>query len=203
MNKIFYLLRHGETQWNKEWRLQGQRDIELSERGIEQAYKAAERLKDLKVDYAFSSDLKRAVKTGEIVTRSWELELKKEPLLREVNFGKWEGLRYDDFTPGEQEEFQSWLDDPDWEAPQGGSQRELQERIKKFLSQSLEGEEDKKIFVATHGGPIKTIISEALGMDLKNSSRLAASPASLSIVHYYGNKGYLVLFNDTCHLAHV
>ncbi len=203
MNKIFYLLRHGETQWNKEWRLQGQRDIELSERGIEQAYKAAERLRDLKVDYAFSSDLKRAVKTGEIVTRSWELELKKEPLLREVNFGKWEGLRYDDFTPGEQEEFQSWLDDPDWEAPQGASQRELQERIKKFLSQSLEGEVDKKIFVATHGGPIKTIISEALGMDLKNSSRLAVSPASLSIVHYYGNNGYLVLFNDTCHLAHV
>lgn len=200
MNKIFYLLRHGETEWNKEWRLQGQRDIELSEKGLQQAHKAAERLKDLKVDYACSSDLKRAKKTGEIVTHSWGLELQEDPLLREVDFGDWEGLKYDDFTSRQQEDFQSWLDDPDWKAPQGGSQRELHERIKKFLSKTLKGGEDKTIFVATHGGPIKTIISEALGMDLKNSSRLAVTPASLSIVHYYGNKGYLVLFNDTCHL---
>src|SRR5665647_2476119 len=86
-----YLIRHGQTQWNVEGRLQGHTDIPLNEEGEKRALKLKEKLEGIKFSAFFSSDLSRANKTAEIVTGLQKMEIVKTPDLRERSMGKWEG----------------------------------------------------------------------------------------------------------------
>ena len=86
-----YLIRHGETLWNKKGRYQGIADVELSEKGILQADKIEDYFRDIKLDAVISSPLKRAVRTGQGVAVSHDLPLIIEENLHELDFGEWEG----------------------------------------------------------------------------------------------------------------
>lgn len=93
---MIYIMRHGTTPYNKEGRLQGQRDIPLSEEGINQAKEAALRLKDIHFDEIYSSDLMRAHKTAEIIARFHDTGgVINDRRLREIGLGTWEGKTYD------------------------------------------------------------------------------------------------------------
>ncbi|HOP54967.1 MAG TPA: histidine phosphatase family protein, partial [Bacillota bacterium] len=91
---IFYLVRHGTTQYNLENRFQGHLDIPLSNQGIEQAKKLADYLKDKKIDAIYTSDLKRAVQTAEYIAAAKSMKYRLLPSLREVDVGELEGLRW-------------------------------------------------------------------------------------------------------------
>lgn len=93
---IIYLMRHGETEWNRTGRLQGQSDIPLNEFGIRLAEKTAEGLKDVNFDAVFSSPLQRALKTAEIVAGSRAVTVETDERLREIYFGSGEGARFDE-----------------------------------------------------------------------------------------------------------
>lgn len=93
----FYLIRHGETDWNKERKLQGQTDIDLNETGIKQAEELAKVLQDIHFDLAFSSDLIRAKRTAEIITREKKLYIETAKALRERSFAHLEGSSNDIF----------------------------------------------------------------------------------------------------------
>src|SRR5262245_65615545 len=86
------LTRHGETDWNREHRVQGHTDVPLNENGREQARALAERLVDVPLAAIYASDLARARETAEIVARRLGLGVVLDPGLREKNFGSWEGL---------------------------------------------------------------------------------------------------------------
>ncbi len=87
-----YLVRHGETEWNRQRRLQGRTDIPLNDAGLAEARKAAKALRDLNFDRIFTSPLQRARKTAEIIRGSREIPITAEPLLIEVSFGIGEGI---------------------------------------------------------------------------------------------------------------
>lgn len=95
-----YILRHGVTDWNREYRLQGQTDIPLNEDGREMARKVSEDYKDVRIDYIFSSPLKRAYETASIVKGDRELEVVTDDRLKEMSFGEYEGTTKDDREPG-------------------------------------------------------------------------------------------------------
>ena len=86
-----YLMRHGETKWNKRSKLQGQVDIPLAPKGIEQAEMTSEGLKDIPFDHIFSSPLKRAYKTAQVVRRDRPIEIVRDDRLKEMSFGTSEG----------------------------------------------------------------------------------------------------------------
>ena len=90
------LARHGETDWNREFRIQGSSDIELNELGRKQAHALAQELEHVELDAIYSSDLSRARATAEAVAASHGLEVRLDPRLRERSFGSWEGLTRED-----------------------------------------------------------------------------------------------------------
>ena len=86
------IVRHGETEWNAEGRIQGHTDIGLSTRGAEQARSLAERLAGLQIDAAYSSDLKRTSETAKLALGGRDIALQETPMLREYHKGAFEGL---------------------------------------------------------------------------------------------------------------
>lgn len=200
--KTLYLLRHGETEWNDQWRLQGQKDIHLSPKGVLQAEKAAESMKNLDIDIIYCSDLSRAAKTAEIAAGRLEgnVQVHRTEKLREISFGNWEGKKYEEISGEEKEYYNCWLQDPvSYPVPGGESLVDVKTRVMEFIDSVLKMK-GKNVLLVSHGGPIKILISQVLNMNFSDLSRLAVSPASLSIIQYYEDQSYLVLFNDVCHL---
>lgn len=108
-----YILRHGETDWNKAMRMQGQVDIPLNEYGIQLAEKTRDGLKDINFDYVFTSPLNRAVTTAKIVTGLGEEKLIKDDRIKEISFGEYEGKYPDERPP----EFMDFFKAPDKYVP--------------------------------------------------------------------------------------
>lgn len=124
------LIRHGETDWNLEGRYQGQSDVPLNEEGLKQARDLAQRLQHYPLDAIFSSDLKRAQKTAEILRDVSKAPLYLDPRLREIHQGEWEGMLFSDIRSRYAEAFEERLNDPLQVAPPGGETvGELRRRV--------------------------------------------------------------------------
>lgn len=159
-----YLIRHGETDWNKVKRLQGITDIPLNAYGIELAEKTAEGLKDVPFDRIYTSPLIRAYKTAEIIRRDRPIEIIPTEGLLEISFGDYEGLtylpeKYNIPKPG----FRKFFDDPEHydTPPNGESLSHLRERTSSFVRGVMNdpANEDLTILMAAHGAAIRGILS--------------------------------------------
>ena len=199
MQKI-YLVRHGETNWNRQLRYQGQGDIPLNEEGCRQAKCIADYLAREKIETVYSSPLSRARETAALVAEKHCLELFVENGLMEIDFGEWEGRSYNELKKEEQDFAERWFYNPDTITIPGG------ESYSSFKVRVLDGYErirhtDKNIAVVTHAGVIRVIVATVLDMPAANITRLKLSPASLTVLLYDDwENPYLELFNDSCYL---
>lgn len=150
---MLYIVRHGQTDWNQEKRIQGQTDIPLNITGRAEAANMAETLKDTPFAAAFSSDLQRAYETALILVNNRSMTVKTDKRLRERNFGRWEGSLSSDFykTPRSEKE--------DVE-----SDEKMCERVFQFLIETAEQNKGKNVLIVTHGGIIRNIIVQALAL---------------------------------------
>lgn len=167
MNKnycTFYIVRHGETEWNVKDLLQGQKDSNLTKKGIEQAKLLAKKFKNIKLDAIFSSDLIRAKKTAEIIALEHKIAVRTKEILRERNFGKLEGRREDEikeelkdlflkFEKAKHEEKLKFRYVPDME-----SDEELISRLITFLREIAVAYSGKTVLVVSHGGMMRTLL---------------------------------------------
>ena len=154
---MIYLIRHGQTDWNVERKIQGQTDIPLNINGKQQAKEAAEEIANLKIDKIISSDLSRAKETAEIINKKVGAEITYDKRLREVNYGDFEGIQIDKFT------------DKDWvifnETPEkikGESRQQVYDRVKSFID---EIKDDENVLVVTHGGSLRMMLYYANNTD--------------------------------------
>ncbi len=200
------LVRHGETEWNRLMRYQGQTDIELNDTGIWQAERAAERLANEKIDSIYSSDLRRARRTAEIISKPHDMkgEIHESPLLREMHFGDFEGLTFDQIEEKYQLIFSaspSWRSrGPNERSPNGESITDLAGRVKEF-TQILKGHTpEETVLIAAHGGPLQVLICQLLEIDLEHWWQFRLSGASISIVEIYPQGASVVLLNGVDHL---
>jgi alpha-ribazole phosphatase len=191
-----YLVRHGITNSNKEKRYVGWGDAELSSQGFQQAEMVAERFSAHSISGLYSSDLQRAVKTAEAIGKSHDLTPTKSPLLREMNFGKWEGLTHNEIVASYDQDVNIWINNPFQNAPtEGESLLEVFERAQRFIeelsSRHLKGEE---VIVVSHGGPIRSILHHYLGLGIEQLWELRVDNASVSLLekHEVGFKANLV-----------
>ncbi|MDD5093049.1 MAG: alpha-ribazole phosphatase [Dehalococcoidia bacterium] len=203
----FILVRHGETEWNRQLRYQGQSDIDLNETGIRQAQELGKRLAAEKIDFIYASDMKRAVKTAEIIAsrHNGAGSIQETALLREMDFGDFEGLDWEEMKqrfPDRLTERMAWRNRAaDVCAPNGESLSHVAERVKEFIKVLEAHGEDDSILIVAHGGPLQVLLCELLGIGLDHWWQLRLSNAALAILdtHEWGTS--LTLFNDVSHLG--
>jgi broad specificity phosphatase PhoE len=204
MSKI-YLVRHGETEWNKEGRSQGcSNDIPLSSIGVKQAEAIGERLKDEAIDMFFSSSLARAYETASIIAKHHNKDVVTHKEFMEISFGVFEGLRFDEIKERYKEEYEIWRDTPHiHKVPGAESLNSLKERSLTLLMEIINCNSDKNILVVSHGITIKILIASILGIDFANLHTIKQDNTALSIFEYNEGKFYAQVINDTCHVNNI
>lgn len=197
-----YLIRHGETEWNKVQRMQGcSYDIGLSDDGRRQAKSLAERLRNEKIDMIFSSTLSRAFETASIIASYHNLEVETSEAFKEINFGKWEGMYYTELMAEYSELMQIWKATPHLAVvPEAETIAQLQQRSVAKLNQLFEMYPEKDIAIVSHGITNKLMILQLMGMQLSQLHRIRQDNTSLSIFEYHDGKFDMITLNDICHL---
>ncbi|NLW08134.1 MAG: alpha-ribazole phosphatase [Clostridia bacterium] len=196
-----YLVRHGETEWNNLGRYQGHSDIALSSRGRRQAELLSQRFEKVHLDAAYASDLKRARETAITIVAPHNLEVKLEAGLREINFGAWEGLSYQEIIAAFPQEWEEWRYDPANRAVPGGeSFQQVKERALAVFNKIVAKEKGRNILLVAHGGCLRALICSILGLDLSAVWRFRLDNTGVSVVDCYNENKILVLLNDTHHL---
>lgn len=172
---LLYLVRHGETDWNREQRWQGHYDRPLSLFGRMQASAAARRLAGERISRVLSSDLKRAWQTAEIIAEACGLEPQADRRLREVDVGSWAGLTRQEAKERFPEGFaRRRAGGKGWEG--GESYEEMDERVRGYVTQvvaSARGSE--RIAIVCHSGVVRMLVVHALGLKPENRRRVGGN----------------------------
>jgi broad specificity phosphatase PhoE len=165
------LARHGESDWNAARRWQGHADRPLTEKGRMQAEALARRIEHVDLDAVFTSDLRRARETAEIVARRQAIRVEVLPALREVDVGSWSGLTRAEAEECFPEAFRRWLEGgPGWE--DGETYAQMAARIEDAVRAIAQRHEGGRVLVVSHGGPIRAVHALALGLDVHAYRRL-------------------------------
>lgn len=196
-----YLIRHGETEWNKIGKLQGSSDIKLLPEGIQQAHLLAEHAPFHAVDAIYSSDLSRAVMTAEILAEKFGLPVIKEQGLRETSFGDWEGQFLSELAIENPGGFEYFFTKPDKvQPPNGETFLESQARIMNALDEIIADNEDKNIIVVSHGAAIRLIICAALEIRIRKMWAIGQYNMAVNVLTFDEGVFSVELLNNTIHL---
>jgi alpha-ribazole phosphatase len=206
MSTRLLIVRHGQTEWNSSGRFQGQTDIPLNPTGIKQAQAVAKRLASEQPAAIYASDLQRAWQTAEIIHAALRSKpspaLVAEARLREMCFGKWEGLTYSEIQARQPKLLQRWESDLEHTTPPDGETFVgMAERVQAVLDAILATHIDATVILVAHGGPLQLMIAQALGMPAGRFWQFHLSNASLSILQVYPEGAILNLLNCTDHLG--
>ena len=206
------LIRHGESTWNRERRIQGQLDPPLSEDGLAQARRVARRFEQStrpnlaaerhrEVEGLYTSDLLRATQTAEPIAAS--LGVKAEPMLelREIFLGEWEGMHTDDLASRYPEAWDAWTREPSWDIVPGGEGAvAFEARVESTIDRLFERHPHGDVVVVTHGGVIQIALHQVVGRTSHGIFAFRISNASLSVVERRGGRKVIARVNDTSHL---
>jgi 2,3-bisphosphoglycerate-dependent phosphoglycerate mutase len=197
----FIVVRHGETQWNVESRVQGQRDSALTIAGIAQAEAIALRLAGERFDVLVSSDLGRALETARRIAARCGHAIVREPRLRERRFGVGEGLTYDDIGREYPDAFSRTREtDPDFVIPGGESRRAFHERVTAAF-EALEREHaGRSVAVVTHGGVLATLYRFIHGIAVATPHKVPITNASFNLVACDAGRWSVETWDDSAHL---
>ncbi|MCX7911837.1 MAG: histidine phosphatase family protein [Dehalococcoidales bacterium] len=195
------LVRHGNTQPRSGAHFWGSTDIPLGDEGIHQAGRLRQRLEGEKLVAIYSSPLRRARSTAEIIASAHGVEVTPCTELSECNFGFAEGLTFAEIRriyPDLADRLET--DATGAKFPGGESFADFNRRIRKFLPLIERHGQKDTVLVVAHAGTIRLIICNLLGLGIEHWYKIRIDLASLSIVETYSLQGILSLLNDTSHL---
>ncbi len=201
----WFFVRHGQTDWNRVGRAQGQSDPPLNKEGHRQAQAVAARLKRADFVAAYTSDLGRAVDTAAPIMRGRDAPMIHRIDLREKHFGEWEGMTFDEVRRKYPRMYERLFDEkPEFAPPGGESDMALRARaVAAFarIAYRHSGTEGN-VLVVSHGGTLRAMIVSMLGLPIDAMWRFRLSNAGLSIVTVFDEgSATLDLLNDTSHLG--
>jgi broad specificity phosphatase PhoE len=169
-----FLVRHGETEWNTQNRLQGNQDSPLTRNGIEQAHELRKILEHYTIDQAYVSSLKRAKDTVEIILKDSELDAVITKNLREINLGPWEGKTREETALSHPDEYNAFWESPDlFNLPEAETFQNLQHRVVEQIDSIFVKGENKNILVVSHWIAIKVSIAHYSSIPLTQLSNIA------------------------------
>lgn len=197
----FVFIRHGETAWNLESRMQGHLDSPLTDNGLRQADALAERLAEENLDALYSSDLGRARQTAVPIAAKTGLETIFSSGWRERNLGIFEGIeisKLPESYPDEWAKFMDW--DPAFRIPKGESSNDLRDRVELAANETGRRHSGKKIGIVTHGGVLDMLLRIALGIPLGQKRSYSLFNASLNSFTWRNGVWRLNTWGDIRHL---
>lgn len=200
-----YLIRHGESEWNRHSRYAGQQDVPLSPLGKEQARRAAVRLQSEQLDALYASPLQRALETANIIARHLGMRVSVERDLAEINHGLWEGLTTAQVIREYPVDYSRWVSQPHLVAmPQGESLADVARRTEAALAIILAKHRDGKVAICAHDAVLRVLLLKSLGLGLEHFWKWNFENASLSVIQVWQEQATpifrLARLNDTAHL---
>lgn len=227
MVTTLYLIRHGETEGSETKRYKGSIDVPLSENGIAQVEKTSafvaehvrsassskhmSYLRDIhgtsvssesseRLKAVYTSDLGRAVRSGEIIASPHGIVPIEVPELRERSFGIWEGMSFAEIREQYPEEFNAWAGNPLKYSPVGGeSTLEVKERVIRALDVILSDHAGECISIVAHGGVNRIILCHVLGIPFENIFRIEQDYAAVNVIEFWDKYPVVKLINGNAH----
>lgn len=191
MARILLLIRHAQTEAQGAGRLIGSTDVHLGERGKTQAKALAPVLSRMLPESCLCSPLSRARETAAIAVSGLALEIEIDPDLREVDFGRWEGLSFEEVSALDPQGAERWaVWDRDFAFPGGEAMESFQERVRRAADRLISTPR-QVVLAVTHGGVIRFAICHLLGLTPQQYVLFDVKPASMTVIQLHGRKGVL------------
>ncbi len=196
-----WCVRHGETEFNKENRIQGCMDTELSDHGRRQIVHVGNRLKSVQFDAVYSSDLKRAHETARAINQHHDHEVQLDQRLRERHFGVFQGLTQNEITE-QMPDLSVYFEtrDPAFQIPDGQSRFQKLEQVQAFMHDMKERHAGERILTVTHGGVVYSMIHHVLGIPLDRDIPGDCTNTSITVFQFESQRWVLNRWGDSEHL---
>lgn len=174
----------------------------LDELGVRQVARVVEKLSRIELRAVYSSPLSRCGDLAGAVAADHGLEVVADERLKELDFGCWDGETFVEILKKDGDLLRKWTEDPtSVTVPGGESLSAVLERVMAWFTEATRDHPEGTIMAASHGGPIRAILSGVLGLPLSHLFRLTVDLASISIVNYKGEFSNLEQINERCHLG--
>jgi len=194
-----YIVRHGETEWNKDDIFRGRKDIPLNETGKKQAERAGAYFTGIPVDRIVSGPLSRTVQTAEAISRITGRLVEKMEEFTDINFGVWEGVPLRDVEKHFPADLNLWKTSPEkLRIEEGETLEEVRQRVSRGLANIVSGQENA-VVLATHRVICKIIVLSCLAITNDHFWDMKYDPGSITLLEWKNGRYTLVFSNDTCH----
>ena len=200
MTKV-YLVRHGQTEWNKKLTFRGKIDIPLNEMGHREAEAISEALKDKNIEVIYTSPLRRSIETTEPIAKLFHLEIVPIEGLIDISYGDWEGLTFNEVKKRYSDQYKKWEKRPDLvRFPNGETLNEVRDRSFRAFKNIVKENPGKSILITPHRVINKVLICSILGLSNSHFWEIKQDTGCINLIEYSNERFTLSLMNDTCHL---
>ncbi|MBW1981912.1 MAG: histidine phosphatase family protein [Deltaproteobacteria bacterium] len=200
MTKL-YLVRHGQTAWNKEEIFRGRADIPLDDTGKKEVHLAGEALKDEALHAVYSSPLSRSMETAENIAKFHDLSVTPLEAIIDISYGQWEGVSNQEVQKKYPDLYKMWLEEPHKvRFPGGESLDEVRSRTMKAIEELLARHAEENIVLVAHRVPNKVICCALIGIDNSNFWRIQQDTACTNLFIFKNNQWIISFLNDTSYL---
>jgi len=201
MMTSIYLVRHGQTAWNKEEVFRGRTDVPLNETGLKQAELAGQYFKGMEIHAIYSSPLSRAWQTAQKIAQIQTVKVEPLEGILDMSFGDWEGHAHQEIRKMDNETYRQWVESPHLvKLPGGESLDDVRGRAMAALEEVLRKHPEKTIVLVSHRVVCKVMICAILGLDNSHFWQIAQDTTAINLIQYNKGKYILSLMNETCHL---
>ena len=200
MTKV-YLVRHGQTEWNKNLTFRGRIDIPLNERGHREAVAIAEALKDKNIDAIYTSPLRRSIETAQPTARFFNIEIVPFQGLIDISYGDWEGLTFNEARERYRDQYTKWEERPELvRFPKGETLGEVRERSFRALKEILRENAGRSILIIPHRVINKVLLCAILGLSNSYFWEIKQDTGCINLIECSNERFVISTVNDTCHL---
>jgi probable phosphoglycerate mutase len=196
------LVRHGQTEWNREERFRGRAQVPLNETGLVQAEVTGRRIAaEWRPTAIYSSPLSRAIKTAEVIARHFDLPVQVHPGLTDIDYGQWEGLTPDEVRKLSPKMIDDWFNTPDSiRIPGGETLADVRARAMETINEIVARHEGQSVVVVGHTVINRIILLGVLGLSNDRFWRLRQDTCAMNCIEADMGDFTLVSLNDTCHM---
>jgi phosphoserine phosphatase len=201
MTTSVYLVRHGQTAWNKEEVFRGRTDIPLDETGLKEAGSAGEYFRPIYIQAIYSSPLLRAWQTAQKIALIHSLQVEPLEELIDMSFGAWEGHSLREVEERDGVRYRQWRDEPHLvKLPGGETLEEVRVRTMAALERVIHQHPDQTLVLVSHRVINKVLICGILGLDNSHFWQIRQDTTAINLIQYRKGNFVLSLLNETCHL---
>ena len=196
-----YLVRHGQTAWNKEEIFRGRTDVPLDEVGLKQAELTGEYFKRIQIHAIYSSPLSRAWQTAQKIARFHPLEVQLLEGMIDMSFGGWEGHAHQEIREKDPVPYRAWREEPHLaRLPGGETLDEVRMRAMAALEEVIRLHPEHTVVLVSHRVVNKVLLCGILGIDNSHFWQISQDTTAINLIQFKRGKYILSLMNETCHL---